>query len=99
MSALAKLAEKIVSNNNDVSVTFTYKEGVFTTINVNRANSMILQKHEVNTELFFKIHMKYKNRSIVFISFFACTDFHKICINLDFVWKCNVETIKNEKFN
>lgn len=54
MSALAKLAEKIVSNNNDVSVTFTYKEGVFTTINVNRANSMILQKHEVSTELVFK---------------------------------------------
>lgn len=52
MSALAKLAEKIISNNNDASVTFTYKEGYSTTINVNRANSMILQKHEVSTGLY-----------------------------------------------
>lgn len=47
LTALAKLAEKIVTSDVDVSVVFTYNKGTSTNIKVNKANSMILQKHEI----------------------------------------------------
>lgn len=49
--ALAKLAERITSGDNDVRVTAKYGRGTQTNININRANTMILQKYEVR---FFK---------------------------------------------
>ncbi|XP_054284946.1 CD109 antigen-like isoform X2 [Macrosteles quadrilineatus] len=51
LAALAKLAEQIISRNNDVSVQFFYRQGVAATINVNRANSMILQKQELPSKV------------------------------------------------
>lgn len=47
LTALAKLAEKVVTSDVDISTIFTYKGGASTNIKVNKANSMILQKHEI----------------------------------------------------
>lgn len=45
--ALAKLAERITSGDNDVRVVAKYGRGAQTSININRGNTMILQKYEV----------------------------------------------------
>ncbi|XP_026469847.1 LOW QUALITY PROTEIN: CD109 antigen-like [Ctenocephalides felis] len=45
--ALAKLAERITSGDNDVRVVAKYGRGAQTSININRGNTMILQKYEL----------------------------------------------------
>lgn len=47
LQALAKLAERVSSMSVDISVSFLYPGGSPTYFKINRANSMIVQKHEV----------------------------------------------------
>jgi len=47
LQALANLAERISSSEEDISVVFSYSGGSPTNMKVNKANAMILQKQEV----------------------------------------------------
>ncbi|XP_023714120.1 CD109 antigen isoform X3 [Cryptotermes secundus] len=47
LQALAKLAERVSSMSVDISVSFLYPGGSPTYFKINRANSMIVQKHEL----------------------------------------------------
>lgn len=48
IQALAKLGEKLITKNNNISVTFSYEGGGQSQMNINSDNSMILQKQMVN---------------------------------------------------
>lgn len=50
LQALAKMAEKISSKDNNVQVVVTYNNGVESKMNINKENAMILQQYEVSVK-------------------------------------------------
>ncbi|GLG95490.1 uncharacterized protein GBIM_02438 [Gryllus bimaculatus] len=51
LTALAKLAEQIVSDSTSMTLTFNQGSSVLANININNGNLMILQKHEVSPKV------------------------------------------------
>ncbi|XP_068084683.1 CD109 antigen isoform X2 [Anabrus simplex] len=51
ITALARLAERIIAPSTDIAVTVGYQPGASINININKGNSMILQKQEIPSKV------------------------------------------------
>ena len=70
LQALSKLAMKVHVTDSDLNIVVTPKGSIPSTINVNSANSLVLQKHEISSDArHFEVTATGKGFSILQISY------------------------------